>query len=235
MTAPERTELAPRALSFRMAVRFNRIMLAHLVPSLLAILTFGCGGAHAPPPEELSAPVVTVVATAAAAPVASSAVPAPVVASVPHPPPGYVEMLVAGVVDTPGGQAVVLNDPERSVILPVFIGGTEALSIQLRYEHRRFDRPLTHDLLDAVLARLGGELASVRIDELRNDTFVGSLVIRRQGETMTIDARPSDAIALAMGAHVPIYVAEQVLQQAGVKRPPGSITPPEPAAEPAPI
>lgn len=138
----------------------------------------------------------------------------PVGRKAPH---GFLEMTVAGVMPTDQGQAVILTDDEKKSFLPIWIGGTEALSIQLRLERRRFERPLTHDLLDAVLKELGGELIKVHIDDLKSSTFTATLFLKRGDKIIELDARPSDSIALAIGAKVPIYVAKRVVDSAGMK------------------
>jgi bifunctional DNase/RNase len=125
-------------------------------------------------------------------------------------------MAVGGVAPTNEGNAVVLMDDAAHRGLVLFVGGTEALSIAVRLEQRRFERPLTHDLLDSVVTKLGGEVVSVRVDRLEDDVFFGSLLISKDGRLLELDARPSDALALAIGNSVPVYVAETVLTQAGI-------------------
>jgi bifunctional DNase/RNase len=131
-------------------------------------------------------------------------------------PVGFVEMFVAGVVPTADGHTLVLVNPVEKVLLPVGIGLTEALSIHSRLEHRRFDRPLTHDLLDGVLAQLGGQIVRVQIDDVKDDVFVGAVFIRTQGKIIRLDARPSDAVALAIGSNAPIFVARPVVDRAAL-------------------
>jgi hypothetical protein len=97
------------------------------------------------------------------------------------------------------------------------VGGTEALSIDLRNESRRFQRPLTHDLLDDVVSKLGGKLVKVHVDSLRSNTFIGRVFLRQEGRSFDVDARPSDAIALAIGNRVPIFVAARVFEEAGMR------------------
>jgi bifunctional DNase/RNase len=116
-----------------------------------------------------------------------------------------------------GGAAVLLTEDQR-IVVPIYIGGTEAMSIQLRFEKRRYQRPLTHDLLDNIMHDLGGELVRVQVDDLRNNTFIATILIRREGRFFQLDARPSDAIALALGNKVPIYAARAVIKEAGVPR-----------------
>lgn len=133
-------------------------------------------------------------------------------------PDGFVEMFVAGVLPTEGGPAVVLRDKAEKTLLPIWIGTSEAHSIQLRLERRRFPRPLTHDLLDAIMHDLGGELLKIHVDDLKGDTFVGTVFVRRGDKVTHFDARPSDSIALAVGNSAPIYVSQAVIDRIGSRR-----------------
>ncbi len=126
-------------------------------------------------------------------------------------PKGFVEMYVAAVITTDGGPAVVLQDADKRRLLPIWVGMNEAHAIQLRLENKKFVRPLTHDLLDAVLARLGGELVKIHVSDLKGDTFIGTIFVQTGGKVVDLDARPSDSIALALGNHAPIFVAEALL------------------------
>ncbi len=124
---------------------------------------------------------------------------------------GYVEMDVADVLSTDSGPVVVLVDPTNSLLLPIWIGSTEALVIALRLDGQAFERPLTHDLVDALLRELGGELVSVKIDNVQGSTFVATLEIRAGERMFLLDSRASDSIAMALGQGIPIYVADRVL------------------------
>ncbi len=132
-------------------------------------------------------------------------------------PPGYVRMQVQDVISLSEGEAVLLVDAGRTAVLPIFIGGTEAVSIALRLRNQLPPRPLTHDLLDTVIRQLGGELVKVQVDRMTAGIFVGSIFVRTATGTRRIDARPSDAIALAVGNRAPIYAARAVLDQSGIK------------------
>ena len=134
-------------------------------------------------------------------------------------PAKYVELVVGGVLTNGEGHAVVLLDRIREIAVPIFVGESEALTIALRHNRQRYERPLTHDLLDEVLAHLGGELVRIQIDDIRGETFVGAVFIRQGDRTFSLDARPSDAIALALGHRVPIFVHERVVARAGIRRP----------------
>lgn len=126
-------------------------------------------------------------------------------------PAGFVEMFVAGLVNTDRGAAVVLRDASERRILPIWIGNTEANAIQLRLEQKRFPRPLTHDLLDSVVRELGAEVTQIRVDQLEGDTYLGTVFLKTDERVVPLDARPSDAIALALGHRARILVAEGLL------------------------
>jgi hypothetical protein len=134
-------------------------------------------------------------------------------------PDGYVEMTVADVVPTPSmGGAVLLYDAVSGRYVAIFVGGTEAASIDSRRAKRSRQRPLTHDLLDTLVRELGGEIVKVHVDDLRDDVFIGAVFVKKGDRVLDVDARPSDAMALAIGNRVPIYVARRVLDKAGLSR-----------------
>lgn len=149
-----------------------------------------------------------------------------------QPPPGYEEMTVGGVAPTPQGNAVVLMDPIANVAVLIFIGGTEALSIALRLRREKYARPLTHDLLDDMVGRLGGTIVGVRVDKIEDNVFHGTVLLDQDGTIAKVDARPSDAMALAVGNRVPIFVSKNVIRQAGVDLSKLNVKPPE-EVEPA--
>lgn len=133
-------------------------------------------------------------------------------------PDGFVEMFVAGVLPTEGGPAVVLRDKAEKTLIPIWVGMSEAHSIQLRLERRRFPRPLTHDLLDQMVHDLGGEILKIHVDDLKGDTFVGTVFVKRGDKVSHYDARPSDSIALAVGNKVPIFVSRAVIARINTKK-----------------
>src|SRR5262252_490442 len=110
-------------------------------------------------------------------------------------------------------QIIVLREVEGERSFPIVIGIFEATSIDRRVKKLPSPRPLTHDLVTSVIDNLGGELRDVYISELRDHTYFAKLRIRMNGELVEVDSRPSDAIALAVTASVPIYVAEDVLEE----------------------
>src|SRR3954470_5059939 len=100
--------------------------------------------------------------------------------------------------------------------LPIWIGHFEADAIAIPMQNVPVTRPLTHDLLGSVIASLGGKVTQVIINELAEETFFAKLVVDANGRHVEIDSRPSDAIALAIRAKVPIFVEDTVLEQAGM-------------------
>jgi bifunctional DNase/RNase len=109
---------------------------------------------------------------------------------------------------------VVLKDVASEMVMPIWVGNFEANAIFIEIEKVEAPRPMTHDLLRNLIRHMNGELERVVITELRDDTFMAVLWLRQGDEAVTIDARPSDAIALALRADCPIYVSEQVMQAA---------------------
>jgi bifunctional DNase/RNase len=129
----------------------------------------------------------------------------------------FVEVTVKGVVPTEEGHAVVLAPKAGAPLLPVFIGPCEANAIQMRLDKQTAPRPLTHELLANVIRSLGARVVKVEIDDLRSNTFLGRIYLLQGDKTIQLDARPSDSIALALGAGAPINVAKHVLDKAGLK------------------
>ncbi len=174
---------------------------------LLASLVFGCS-------QPLPAP-----AAPSPTPPSPSPTPATQATKTPEPPPpsppaGYVKMTVLGVASAGSNQqTVALVDADKTMMIPILIGGTEATTIAFRLHGQPFPRPLTHDLLDSVLQKFGGTVYKVQVDDLVDGTFIGSVFVVRNGNVIELDARPSDALALAIGHSVPIYVAQTVIDQ----------------------
>ena len=109
---------------------------------------------------------------------------------------------------------IFLKEVDGDRMFPIVIGIFEATSIDRRVKNQPTVRPLTHDLLANTIDALGGELQDIFISELRNHTYFAKLRIRHEGETIEVDSRPSDAIALAVAVDVPIYVAEDIIDEA---------------------
>ena len=114
-------------------------------------------------------------------------------------------------------QVIVLRERDGERMLPVVIGIAEVNAIKLRLSGIEPPRPLTHDLFLNAVQELGAKLKEIHIDKLENNTFFAKLVMSRNGAgEVKIDARPSDSVALALRANAPIYVDEDVLNEAGV-------------------
>ena len=109
-------------------------------------------------------------------------------------------------------QIIVLKELEGHRSFPIVIGMTEILAIDRRLKNIQLPRPMTHDLLEDVIDQMGGEVEKVVISDLSNGTFYARLHINSNGETVAVDSRPSDAIALGVGIGVPIFVDEQVFE-----------------------
>jgi hypothetical protein len=109
---------------------------------------------------------------------------------------------------------VVLKDVASDAVMPIWVGIFEANAIAIEIEKVTAPRPMTHDLTRNLIRDLNAQLERVVITELKNDTFLAVLFLKQGDEPLAVDARPSDAIALALRADCPIYVAEQVMQTA---------------------
>ncbi len=113
---------------------------------------------------------------------------------------------------TSNSPVVVLAPEEGDLVLPIWIGHFEAWAIAMELSGVASKRPLTHDLLNGVIGRLGGSVAKIEVTELREQTFYAKIFVNRNGQTLEIDARPSDSIALALKAKAPIFVNEDLFQ-----------------------
>jgi len=107
---------------------------------------------------------------------------------------------------------VILRELEGERILPIWIGPGEAHAIRRILSEETFPRPLTHDLLHLVVEGLKAKITRVVIADLRENTFYASVIVQRESEVLSIDARPSDSIAVALRARAPIYVNEKLRQ-----------------------
>ncbi len=129
---------------------------------------------------------------------------------------------------------VVLREAEGERVLPIWIGPAEALAIQRLLSGQAFPRPLTHDLFALVVEGLKARVTRVVIVEMREGTFYASLMIEREKSVLSVDARPSDSIAIALRTQAPVFVNEDLLQpppseEAGLEPPPSP--PSEPPSE----
>ena len=112
---------------------------------------------------------------------------------------------------------VVLSDP-KGRILPIFIGPAEASSIEMAMLRAKPQRPSTHDLIVSILRELNTSIESVTIIDVVNGVYIGRLLLQLSGISTTIDARPSDCIAVAVRASCPIYVKETVMNQYSISK-----------------
>ena len=110
-------------------------------------------------------------------------------------------------------QIIVLKEVDGERRFPIVIGMNEATAIDRRLKGISMPRPMTHDLLASVIEQLGGTIERIEINNLQDHTFFAQILIRRDGQTIEIDSRPSDAIALGVASLVPIYVADHVLDE----------------------
>jgi len=125
-----------------------------------------------------------------------------------------VEMKIRGLMMDPvtNMPIVILRDAGGDTVLPIWVGIFEANAIALEIEKATTPRPMTHDLVKNVLFGLDATLRKVVVSELKDDTFYAVIWVERDGEIISIDSRPSDALALALRLDCPIYVEEQVLK-----------------------
>lgn len=130
-----------------------------------------------------------------------------------------IEMFVGGLVLDPSTQApvVLLKDEGGTVCLPIWIGVAEATSIASSLKQIAIERPLSHDLMYAALVELGARIERVLVTDLRDATYFAEIILTVGERVVVLDARPSDAIALALRCSAPIYVAVAVLDRAKVK------------------
>jgi hypothetical protein len=112
---------------------------------------------------------------------------------------------------------VILREVNGRRVLPIWIGPGEATSIAMQLADIRFERPLTHDLLCSVLKGLGGSLQKVIITKVENRTYFAELIVRRNGEVFSLDARPSDSIAVALRVEARIFADDELLEEASIE------------------
>jgi len=117
-----------------------------------------------------------------------------------------------------GEAVVILEDMEGKNALPIWIGPAEAFAIELALKNVVPPRPMTHDLLKNTIESLNAKVTKVSITNLQNKTFYAMITLQFMDSEVNIDARPSDAIALALRVNVPIYAAESVVESAGSQK-----------------
>ena len=126
----------------------------------------------------------------------------------------FIEMRVGGLILDPMTKTpiVILKDEDNKLNLPIWIGLMEATAMATELEGIRMARPMTHDLLRRLIDELGGQVESIEVTELKNNTYYASICLQAGEKKLTIDSRPSDAISLALRTKSPIFVAKQVLE-----------------------
>ncbi len=127
-----------------------------------------------------------------------------------------IEVRIRGLMLDPSNRSpiVVLNDLSGEVVLPIWVGLFEANAIALEIEKSTMPRPMTHDLLRNMIAGLNARVTRVVVGALRGDTFHATIWLEQAGEDVAVDARPSDAIALALRSDCPIFVSREVFEHA---------------------
>jgi len=126
------------------------------------------------------------------------------------------QMIVSGLTIDPftNSPIMILKDVDSDKAVPIWIGLLEATAIASELENIKFSRPMTHDLLKIIMENMQIQVTKVEVCDLRDNTYFALIYLTREGQEVTIDARPSDAIALALRVKAPIYVAEVVIQKA---------------------
>ena len=114
-------------------------------------------------------------------------------------------------------QLIVLREKNGERVLPIVIGLVEASAIKLKLSGFQPPRPLTHDLLHSAIGNLGANIEKIIIDKLEENTFHAKVVLKTaSGEEKIVDARPSDSIALAVRAHAPIFVEDEIIKKSAI-------------------
>lgn len=126
------------------------------------------------------------------------------------------QMTVSGLTIDPftNSPIMILKDVDSDKAVPIWIGLLEATAIASELENIKFSRPMTHDLLKIIMENMQIQVTKVEVCDLRDNTYFALIYLNREGKEVTIDARPSDAIALALRVKAPIFVAEVVIQKA---------------------
>jgi hypothetical protein len=127
-----------------------------------------------------------------------------------------IEMTIKGLMIDPitNMPIVILKDREGDRVLPIWVGVFEANAIALQIENIATPRPMTHDLLRNILSEIDADVQRIVVCELKENTFYAMIYLDREGQTMAVDARPSDAIALALRTKAPIFVEDAVVESA---------------------
>lgn len=129
------------------------------------------------------------------------------------------EMVIYGVsFDIVGKQPIVLlKTADGNKFLPIWIGHPEAAAILMKLQGAETPRPMTHDLVTAMLGQLEARVTRITVTELRDNTFYASITIQQDGSEIEVDSRPSDAIALAVRAEAPIFADDRVIEESAIE------------------
>jgi bifunctional DNase/RNase len=129
------------------------------------------------------------------------------------------EMVIYGVsFDLVGKQPIVLlKTAEGNKFLPIWIGHPEAAAILMKLQGATTPRPMTHDLVTEMLSQLDAQVIRITVTELRESTFYAQITVAQDGSEIEVDSRPSDAIALAIRADAPIFVADRVIEESAIE------------------
>ena len=134
--------------------------------------------------------------------------------------PGLIEMEVKDVIPLPQAQthAVVLISKDHATVLPIFVDDAAAVAIAFRLAHRSGPEPLSQDLLDRMVAQLGGTVTSVRIDDVHEHLFLSHVFLRQGRKRFGLDAKPSDAVSMALAGRARIWATRTVVNESGISR-----------------
>jgi len=129
--------------------------------------------------------------------------------------PMYRPMVISGLTVDPltNSPIVILKEIDGEKTLPIWIGLLEATAIASELEGIKFSRPMTHDLVKNIMEQVGVKILKIEVCDLKNNTYYALIHFTHGGKEMSIDARPSDALALSLRVNAPIYVAEEVIQK----------------------
>ncbi|MDP2497568.1 MAG: bifunctional nuclease family protein [Candidatus Palauibacterales bacterium] len=144
-----------------------------------------------------------------------------------------VEVSSLGLDKSSNTPVVILQESDGERMLPIWIGPSEASAIAMELAGIKFSRPLTHDLFTTVVSGLGSELVRVLITKVEDNTYYASLVLEKEGEMISVDARPSDSIALALRAEAPVFADESLLELTSLEVEEADLDEPEPWQESA--
>lgn len=144
-----------------------------------------------------------------------------------------VEVSSLGLDKSSNTPVVILQESDGERMLPIWIGPSEASAIAMELAGIKFSRPLTHDLFTTVVSGLGSELVRVLITKVEDNTYYASLVLESDGEMISVDARPSDSIALALRADAPVFADESLLELTSLEVEEADLDQPEPWQESA--